>query len=193
MNRKEQKKETRIKILKAAYKVYSTIGFNASTLTIAKEANVSHGTIFVHFPTLSDLQISLIEEFASKIASEMHNLCQSNSSIESLLSHHLDMLIKYEDFYSNLIRELVLLPDEVKLYFANLQVTIAFHFNQVFEREIENKNIKNISVHMLFNSWISLVHYYLLNKDLFAPNKSVIKSYKNELINTYISLISIDK
>ncbi len=193
MNRKEQKKETRLKILKAAYNVYSTIGFNTSTKVIANEANISHGSIFVHFPTLSDLQISLIDDFANNLAYEMHNLSEKKSDIKDMLYHHLDVLEGHEDFYSHLIRDRVLLPEEVKLYFANLQVNIAFHFNQVFEREIENKNIKNISVHMLFNSWISLVHYYLLNKDLFAPNKSVIESYKDELITTYLKLISLDK
>jgi hypothetical protein len=60
---------------------------------------------------------------------------------------------------------------------------------EVLEHDINAGKIKNIPFHMLFNTWIGLVHYYLLNCDLFAPGTSVLKKKKKALIECYMALI----
>lgn len=187
--RQIQKENTKIKIIETAYKIYSEYGFTATTAMIAKEAGVSHGTIFVHFPSVNELLAYLIESFGSNLALEMHDLAEKNDSIEKLLKAYLEILKKYESFYICLISERSLLPEDVQMILANIQSNIAVHFNKVIEREIENQTVKNIPVHMIFNTWMGLIHYYLLNKDLFSPEEPLLERYGSELIATFLEFI----
>jgi len=187
--RQLQKESTKAKIIATAYQIYSEYGFSATTARIAKAAGVSHGTIFVHFPTVDELLIDVIESFSSKLAIEMHDLADREDSAENLLCTYLDILSRYENFYIHLISEKRLLPEDVGLVLVNMQSTIAFHFNRVIKREINSRTVKNIPVHMIFNTWMGMIHYYLMNKDLFSPNAPLLKRYSEELINTFLELI----
>ena len=169
--------------------MYSENGFSTPTIAIANEAQVSHGTIFVHFPTVEDLLIRSLDVFSSEIGEELHLLAESENDIAALLETHIDVLIKHEDLYKRLIKETVYLPEEAKNTFIAIQSTVSFHFMQALEKEIENGKIKDIPFHMIFNTWLGLVHYYLLNSELFAPQGSVLKQYKNTLIECFIVLI----
>jgi len=186
--RQQQKENTRKKIVKAAYQIYSQQGFTATTATIAEESGVSHGTIFVHFPSVNELLIYLIQVFGDTLAVELHALSESNS-VKELLIAYLDVLAKHEAFYIRLISERSLLPEDVQMIYANILSTVAFHFNKVIEREIDKQTVKRIPVHMVFNTWIGLLHYYLLNKDFFSPETSLLERYGSELIEVFLELI----
>ena len=187
--RQLQKAQTREKIIDAAIKVYSELGFSAPTAAIADKAQLSHGTIFVHFPTVDSLLVCLLEVFSQDINAELHSLAASGNDIAKLLDMHISVLIKYEDFYRRLIKETVYLPEEAKNTFIIIQSTVSIHFLQALEHEIDAGKIKNIPFSMLFNTWLGLVHYYLLNSDLFTPGKSVLTRYKNRLIQCFLALI----
>ena len=184
-----QKAQTREKIIAAAIKVYSEQGFSAPTTLIASEAQVSHGSIFVHFPTVEDLLLCLLERFSRDINTDLHSLSESGRNIAKLLDMHINALIKHEDFYKRLVKEAVYLPEEAKNTFIAIQSTVSIHFMQALEREISVGKIKGLPFHMLFNTWLGLVHYYLINGDLFAPRESVLTRYKNTLIECFLSLI----
>ena len=186
--RQIQKVLTREKIIATAMKVYSEHGFSASTSVIANEAGLSHGSIFLHFPTVESLLVCLLEVFAQEIKVELHSLSESGD-IAKLLNMHISILIKYEKFYKRLISEAVYLPEEAKNTFIAIQSTVSIHFMQVLEHEKNAGGIKNVPFHILFNTWLGLVHYYLLNGSLFAPEESVLKRYKNTLIKCFIALI----
>ena len=192
--RQTQKAKTRERIIATAYRVFSEKGFSVATSVIAKEAGVSHGSIFAHFPTLNDLLINLLADFGDKMGTSLHVLAQKSDSLENLLNEHLDVLAENEAFYSRLISEKDRLPEEAKNTFVLIQSTVAFHFSSVIEREIEKGTVKKLPVHMLFNTWLGLVHYYLLNREFFADSKeSVIKRYRTELLSTYLNLIKKSK
>jgi AcrR family transcriptional regulator len=187
--RRMQKEQTREKIVAAAIKVYSQQGFAAPTTAIAGEAQVSHGSIFVHFPTVESLLICLLDSFAQDLTAELHMLSESGGDIEKLLAMHVDVLIKYEGLYKRLTKEAVYLPEEAKNTFIAIQSTVSIHFWQALEPEISAGAIKPVPFHMLFNTWLGLIHYYLLNGDLFAPQGSVLRRYKSTLIECYMALI----
>lgn len=187
--RQLQKENTRKKIIETAYHVYSKQGFTATTSSIAREAGISHGTIFVHFSSLNELLICLIEKFGDTLALEIHYLVESDNSVEELLKAYLGVLIKHENFYIRLITERSLLPEDVQMIYANILSTIAYHFNNVIKREIDNQTIKKIPIHMIFNTWMGLIHYYLLNKDFFSPEMPLLEQYGTELIATFLELI----
>lgn len=187
--RQVQKENTRQKILNTAYELYSKRGFAVNTAEIAKEAGISHGTVFSHFSSLSELLESLIETFGTAISREIHDQAETAVSVEELLKIHLNILIRQEDFYLRLITERSLLPDEVQYTFADTQSTIAHHFSRVFEKEIKDGTVKDIPVHLLFNTWMGMIHYYLCNKDFFSPEGPVLKRYEEELETTFLKLI----
>ncbi len=185
LKRQLQKEATKNKIINSAYDVYSTHGFKATTSMIAKKANVAHGTVFAHFSSVDELLISLIENFGNTITIETNNLIEENSNIQKFLTGYIKILSKYENFYINIISDKNILPKEAKLIFANIQSNIAFHFSEI----IENECTKDIPMHMMFNTWVGLVHYYLLNKELFSPSSPVLSRYGSELLTTFIELI----
>ena len=187
--RQIQKENTRQKIIETAYRVYTVEGFSATTATIAREAGVSHGTIFAHFQSLNELLDCIIVDFQDSLAAELHDMVSKSSSIGDFLEAHLDILIRHEDFYLRLITQRSLLPEEVQYTFADTQSTIAHHFDQLLSREMKQGTIKEIPVSMLFNTWLGLIHYYLWNKDLFSPEEPVLMRYAGELKHTFLSLI----
>ena len=187
--RQLQKEQTREKIIAAAIKVYSEHGFSAPTSAIAEESQVSHGSIFVHFPTVENLLICLLDSFSQDINNELHTLSKSTGNIKKLLIIHINVLIRHEHFYKRLITEAVYLPEEAKNTFIAIQSTVSIHFMQALEHEMSSGKIKAVPFYMLFNTWLGLIHHYLLNGELFAPRESVLKRHKNTLINCFMALI----
>ena len=184
-----QKAQTKEKIIAAALKVYSEYGFFAPTTLIANEAQVSHGSIFVHFPNVEALLLCLLERFSEDMVAELHLLSESGKNTAKLLGMHIDALIKHEDFYRRLVTEAVYLPEEAKNTFIAIQSTVSIHLMQALEHEIKAKKIKVLPYHLIFNTWLGLVHYYLLNGDMFAPGESVLTRYKSILVKHFLSLI----
>lgn len=188
--RLEQKNQTRDKILKSALEIFSTNGIiNTKTSDIAKKAGISHGLIFNHFPTREHLIDTIIQEFGMTIAENLHKLCENKTSIKEILSAHLEGIKTNENFYTRLISEAPVLHRSALDSLIMIQSTISHHFLLVIEKE---KNLyADTPLHLLFNTWLGLLHYYLTNKHLFTTKESLIESYGNELINHYMKLITI--
>ena len=189
--RQLQKEATRENIIKTAMRIYSQQGFLISTNEIAKEAGVAHGSIFVHFPTRDELQLYTLNRIAAELGEKLHNLSLSRSELSILLHAHINILKEYETFYTHLILELPSLPEEAKQTLIQIHSLTSHHFSIVIEKAIQTGEIKDIPSHMLFNTWIALLHYYLQNKNLFAPDEteSVLTCYQDTLVSTYLALI----
>lgn len=188
--RQQQKEQTRQKIIETAFYLYADKGFSTPTNVIAQEAGLSHGTIFVHFPNTDTLQLTVLEHFAEEVGNRLHTLSAKGGSIPELLNAHIDILIEYELFYTKLISEISSLPNETRLLLISLQSAMSIHFSAAIEQAQLSGLIKALPLHMLFNTWIALLHYYIQNGDLFAPGESVLASRRNELVSSYMALIS---
>ncbi|GFZ32630.1 TetR family transcriptional regulator [Clostridium zeae] len=190
--RQIQKRETRSKLIEIAIEQFSSNGIlSTRTIDIAKAANVSHGTIFSHFPTQEELLIAVINEFGNKITTRLHELVDEESNLEALLNAHIIGLSEFEEFYTRLIIERRLLPEEIRNVYISINSTISHHISLAAEREVSLGNLRPIPVNLLYNTWIGLIHYYLTNGDLFSPNQPVLKNYGSQLIDHYIKLIKI--
>ena len=188
--RQLQKEATREHIIKTAMLVYREQGFSATTNMVAQKAGVAHGTIFVHFPKREDLLLHALERFADDMGKNLHELSSVSSGIEALLRGHIDIIQDNEPFYKNLIMEISSLPFDTKNMLIVLNATAAHHFGTAARRGMEDGKVKMLPIHMLYNTWIGLIHYYLQNSELFAPDgESVIKRYKSELVSGYMKLI----
>ncbi len=189
-NRQLQKEQTKETLLNTAYQVFSEQGImNTRMSDIAQAAGVSHGTVFVHFQTQEMLVTEVIETYGGKIAWRTHELARSCRHMEEILTAHLAGIREFEPFYTKLVIENRLLPPGARDVWVSLQSAISFHFSQVVEREIETGRTVDLASHFLFNTWVGLVHYYLVNGDLFAPEGNVMGRYGDTLVENYMKMI----
>ncbi len=189
-NRSRQKESTRKHLLETSLELFSKKGISGTTtLELAKIAKVAHGTVFVHFKTKEQLLFEVINEFGNKLSLRFNETVKQAQNTESILKAHLKVLAEFEDLYTSLIESLSSLPDQVKSRFYLLQSSISYHMYLCFEHEIAKGVVKNIERSKLFNTWIALLHYYLINKSVFCPQQSLISTYGDELITHFLHLI----
>jgi AcrR family transcriptional regulator len=193
MNRAEQKLETRRRILDAAILVFGRDGIlKATTADIAKEAGVAHGSVFVHFGSQEALVAVAIEDFGEAIARRLHETTRRGAGTREVLASHLAGIREHEDFYARLAAESSLLSAEAKNGLVLMQSAIAFHLVPAIEADRKTRRIKTMSLSLLFNTWLGLIHYYLANRELFSPGESVIDARGQELLDHFMSLIKED-
>jgi AcrR family transcriptional regulator len=192
-SRQAQKAETHKKLISAAIKLFAKRGIAAtSTADIAKAAGVSHGTFFLHFPCRDDLVFAAVNCFGRHLCAEFKTHTNRNiKNLEGVLKAHLKVLEEFEDFYSRLVIEISLLAPKIKSYFFIVQSSVSHRMFVNAEQEMREGKIRKISQPLLFNTWIALIHYYLSNKEIFAPHKSVIREKGPHLLAHFMDLIKI--
>ncbi|MBO1307241.1 TetR/AcrR family transcriptional regulator [Enterococcus sp. 669A] len=183
--REKKKLQTRTTILETASDLFAAEGFQLSTSKIAKTAGVAHGSLFLHFPTREDLIDAVIRSFFEELNTRIHQVTETTGSLEEFLRQHLEMLEEKEAFYTQLITSLNSLPATTQRKLFAYQSTLSSHLLLLLEKE----DIVAVAPHMLFNTWLGIIHYYLQNKAMFASEESVIARYRDEWITTYIKLI----
>ena len=188
--RQIQKEQTHKHLIETAIHLFAERGFmTVTTADLAKAANVAHGTVFVHFPTLEALLVEVIEEFGARISLRLHELAANQTSLKKVLAAHLEGLTEYESFYTRLVIEGRLLPKNARYVFIMIQSSISLHIGQAAEKEIKEGRLASYSIHLMFNTWMGLVHYYLLNSDLFAPGGSVLTKCGPEILIHFLRLV----
>jgi AcrR family transcriptional regulator len=191
LTRDVQSQRTRARILEAAARIFARDGLSAArTLEVAREAQVSHGAIFVHFPTREALQAAAIEAVGGEVAARTHALAQSGGGVAEVLQAHLAGLCKHETFYARLVSESPLLPPIARSTLVAIQSAVAVHLSAALEREQAAGKVRRLPLAFLFNTWLGLLHHYLLNRALFAPGGSVLARHGPELVRSYSALIS---
>lgn len=189
--RQQQKERTRLRLIETALSLYAQNGLLATrTADVAREAGVSHGTVFAHFATQEALLDAVIGEFGARVAARLHELAYRGGSLREVLQAHLAGLREAEPFYARLVKESRLLPDGARHVLTAIQSVVSHHLCEAAAREMEAGSIRPLPLHLLFNTWIGLLHYYLANDDLFAPEGSVLKRYGEELLEHYLSLLA---
>jgi AcrR family transcriptional regulator len=189
--RERQKERTKALLLKTAYDVFSEKGImNTRVSDIAQAGKVSHGTIFVHFRSMEALIEEVISFYGQKIALRAHELADSCGCLPEFLRAHLSGIMEFEPFYTRLVLENRFLPPGARDSFIAIQSAISFHFNQAVRRERKPAQDEEIPSYLLFDMWIGLVHYYLANGDLFAPEGHVIRRYGETLTQNFLKLLT---
>ncbi len=189
--RDRQKLQMRRRILEAAIEVFSREGIGAApTAEIAKEAGVSHGSVFVHFGSQAGLVAAAIEDFGAGVANRIHELISAGATTRTILEAHLTAIAEREGFYARLAVEAPQLSTRARDSLVAIQSAICHHLSPVVEADTRAGRLKAMPLHLLFNTWIGLVHHYLANRELFAPGASVIERRGEELLDHFMKLIS---
>jgi len=189
--REAKKHRTRARIVRAAYRLFARNGVAAtSTARIARAARVSHGAIFLHFPTRGELVAQVIAECAQRMTRRVHELAEEGAGVRDVLAAHLSGLAEHEEIYARLVAEGPVLPPYARNTMLGIQAAISHHLARAAESEMERGTLRRMPLHLLFNTWLGLVHYYLVNRDLFAPGGSVLSAHGQELLDHYVRLMS---
>lgn len=192
--RQNNKKVTRKRLIDSAIDCFGRSGIvKTKTVEVAKSADVSHGTVFLHFSTKDELLIEVLSEFGRRVTRRMRELTDSGMGVEAVLGVHLKVIAEYEDVYYRLVAESANLPDEVELVMVSIQSAISHTLNVAVRKEVEMGRIKHMPMHLLFCTWIGLLHHYLLNKHLFCPEGSLIKKNGQMLLSHFMSLIRLER
>jgi len=151
---------------------------------------VSHGSVFAHFGTQEGLIAAVIEDFGEALSLHLHESTERGAGTREVLKSHLDAIRESEGFYARLAVETPLLPSEARLSLVLIQSDIAFHLSPAIEADAKAGSVKAMPLPLLFNTWVGLLHYYLANRELFAPDASLLESRGEELLDHFMSLIS---
>ncbi len=188
--RLQQKRETRLRIVAVTRELIAEQGLNAlKTYEVASRANIAHGSVFVHFSDKETLLIHTIEAFGSSLVKQIHKSTESNKGLQIVLETHLNILQQNEAFYAALVEGRRLLPDQAAKILLSIQSAVSFHIAKSAEKGMREGIIKIIPAHLLFNTWLGLVHYYLTNRELFSPGRSVLSEKGEELITHFMNLV----
>jgi AcrR family transcriptional regulator len=191
VTRKQQKERTRQRLLDAARSLFAQQGITATrTLDVARAAGVAHGTVFTHFPTREELVEVVVGEFAAAVAMRIHTIVDQGAGLREVLVAHLDGLGEDEALYARMVMEGPLLPRPARVTLTGIQSVISFHLFAAAERELADGRIRPMAQHLLFNTWLGLVHHYVCNRDQFAPGGSVLDRCGPELIDHYLGLLA---
>ncbi|MCE5294291.1 MAG: TetR/AcrR family transcriptional regulator [Chlamydiales bacterium] len=183
-SRHDQKVQTKEKLLKTAYQEFSRKGLLATkTADIALAAGVAHGSLFAHFATREALILAVIDDFGMHLGLKFQDVMKEGS-VEAVLKAHLDVLQEWEPFYIQLVICGPHLPAEIRASIVNIQSGIAFHIQNAL-----SNNAFDAPLHLIVNTWLGLIHYYLANSDLFCPSGSILTAKGPELIQFFVKLV----
>src|SRR5271168_3448484 len=188
--RREQKVVTRDRLVNAAMALFARNGIvNTTTADVAKSIRMSHGIVFLHFPRRDDLVIAVIDEFGRRLATEFRQAFEHDLGLRAVLQAHLRVLAQLEPFYARLVTEAPMLPPKVRSTLMLLHAAVSYELFSALERERKLGRARKIARPLLFNTWIGLVHHYLVNRDMFANGGSVIAEHGEILVQHFMTLI----
>jgi AcrR family transcriptional regulator len=188
VSRKEQKDATQKRLVETALDFFAARGFaNSNTADFAKAADVSHGTVFLHFPTREALVLRVLDAFGDRLSEAFKAAMQGEASLEGVLRAHLKVLREYEPFYARLVQEGPMLPIKARSLLFILHASVSHRMNLVAATEAAA--MRAVAPHLLFNTWIALLHYYIANRDVFSPGASVLEAKGDELVAHFLNLV----
>jgi AcrR family transcriptional regulator len=189
VSRKDQKVATQQRLVETALDFFAQRGFaNSNTADFAKAAKVSHGAVFLHFPTKEALVLRVLDVFGDRLSAAFNAAMQAELSLDGVLRAHLSVLREYEDFYARLVQEGALLPAKARSLLFILHASVSRRLRIAAEAEVTAGRMRAMRPHLIFNTWIALVHYYIANRDVFAPGESVLAAKGDELVEHFLNL-----
>ncbi len=190
ITRKEQKEQSRSNLVEHAEILFAKHGISSTTTAdVAKSVKMSHGALFVHFPTRDDLILSVVERFGDRLGAEMGRRFEDDMSLRDLLKAHIAVLSEFEDFYMRLISESQSLPPKIRSIVYSMNASLSYRFYRAALGQIKEGKIKKMDQASFFNTWMALINYYIMNRDLFSERTPILKEIGEEVLRHFFHLI----
>lgn len=188
-SRDEQRAETRQRIVDAMIEIARRDGFReATTVDVAKHAGVSHGLVFAHFATRDELLVETVTCLGIRLTDELHRLVRAHGGVREVLRAHLRCVQDHEELYARLVAELPFLPARARSAWLGVQSAVSEHLSEAYAAGVARGELADIAPHLVFNTWIGLVHHYVLQRDVFAPGGSVVRKHGATLVDHFLRL-----
>jgi AcrR family transcriptional regulator len=190
ITRKEQKEKTRAGLILEAEALFAKRGIShTTTADVAKAMEVSHGTVFIHFPSREDLILAVVERFGERLSAELGKRYSEELTLREFLKTHVSVLSEFEDFYLRLISESQSLPVQVRSILYAMNSSLSYRLFRAAKEQMKEGSVKKIDQPAFFNTWLSLLHYHIQNRDLFSEKTPILKEKGEELIRHFLHLI----
>ena len=88
-----------------------------------------------------------------------------------------------------LISESQALPPHIRSITYAINASLSYRFYRAAKVEMDKGQAKKMSQVHFFNTWMGLVHYYILNRDLFSEKTPILNEVGDELIRHFFYLI----
>ncbi|EQA43581.1 transcriptional regulator, TetR family [Leptospira broomii serovar Hurstbridge str. 5399] len=192
LTRHEQKEKTRQNLIETSRNLFAKEGISATTTAnIAKTLQISHGTVFLHFPVREDLILAVIDDFGHSLSDELRVNLEQESGIKGILTAHIKVLSEFEDFYYRLLTEMHSLPETVKGTIFMLNAAVSKKLYAAAEPLMSRGEIKKMERQLLFNTWMALLHYYIVNREHLGKTSPILKEKGNYLLKHFLNLIYV--
>lgn len=160
----------------------------ASTLDVARRARVSHGLVFAHFATRDALLVEAVSDLGMQMTNAMHALVHDGAPVREVLRAHLRCIQDHEELYARLIAELPFLPARARTAWVGVQSAVSHHLADAYAASVRAGELERLPPHLVFNTWVGLVHHYVLSRELFAPGGSVVRKHGPMLVDHFLRL-----
>jgi AcrR family transcriptional regulator len=188
--RQAQKTATRLRLLQHAEQLVVERGFaETKTIDVARAARVAHGSVFAHFASREHLMATVATQMGRRLTDRLHATVRAGTGLRAVLEAHLRCIAEHEDLYRRLLLDGPSLPAESRLTWLGMQSAVASYVLTAAEADTRAGIIRPMPGHLLFNTWLGLIHHYLANRDVFAPGESVLASHGSTLLEHYLNLI----
>jgi AcrR family transcriptional regulator len=178
-------------VLSAATRLVERRGFAGTrTVDVARATQLSEGAVFMHFPSREALNLAVAAELGRALTDRLHALVTDGGDLRAALLAHVQCLEENEEVYRCLLREGPLLPKGFQRTWTGLQSAVAHHLQRAAAVDLAGKRLRRVAPHLLFNTWIGLVHHYLINRELFVTSGSVMKKHGRMLVDHYLALLA---
>ena len=186
--RSDSKEKTRKLIIDKTALLLHNKGFlRVSSKEIARECNLSQGSIFLHFKTKENLLNTILLDNIEHFEQELTEMCIPNYNKELFLRHYIDVLIQNESFLSRAYKDLPYLPESLSKNLLGLETTT----KNLFFENLRNNPDKKLSI---VDSFISIDAFFaqiqknLLEKEVYTEFNSIIRQRRGKIIKLYRTL-----
>ncbi|MSO64737.1 MAG: TetR/AcrR family transcriptional regulator [Alphaproteobacteria bacterium] len=191
LRRPERKVATRQRLVDRTRYLCERQGFlRLRTADVARAARLSHGAVFVHFPTREALLREVAGDLGRAITDRLYEQVEGGAALPTVLQAHLAALAERETLYRHLLIEGPLLSDDFRLVWIGVQSAVAHHIGDAARAAMAAGTIRPMTLSLLIATWVGLVHHYCVNRDLLVAADPVLAARGGELVEHFMALVT---
>jgi AcrR family transcriptional regulator len=175
MNRNQAKLATKQKVLEAAESAFIKSDFKASTLQIAKQSRLAHGTIFFHFKNRDELVLSVIKRLTLRIIDSLYSAYKEADNLREFLSIHFKTVQSNWPLFKALFSGFSDFNNETRQEVITLFSVINYYFVEAFNRWADHGLVRTVL-------WQSAMFYLSFFGDYMFDKKNISEKFTQTLI-----------
>jgi AcrR family transcriptional regulator len=179
LKRQRAKQLTRDKVLDMAERVFIKTDFKASTLNIAKNASVAHGTIFFHFKNRDELILSVVRRLVLTVTEKLYVAYVDSENLEGFLAAHFQVMRTHWRLIKALLSGFSDFNEDVKQEVIALLAVANYYLVESFNRWADKGLIRT-------TAWQGTIVYLSFFGDYMFENDNLSENFIQRMM-TFMS------